>query len=124
MYRIKDAKYGAIIEEGINFTWVKQQKRVDLPILAESLEEADGVVLSDGDTMLGIQKEREPGAPNMDNYTPLVVVEEISAEPYIMTELYTMKTQLNEVYQHQTQETVLVSELDAAYKEGVNSYAE
>lgn len=121
MYRIKDAQYGAIIEEGISFTWVKQQKRVDSPILAQSLEEADGVVLSDDNTILGIKKDREPGAPNMDNYTPLVVVEEISSDPYIMTELYNMKTQLNEVYQHQTEETVLRSELDAAYREGVNA---
>lgn len=121
MYRIKDAQYGAIIEEGISFTWVKQQKRVDSPILAQSLEEADGVVLSDDNTMLGIKKDREPGAPNMDNYTPLVVVEEISSDPYIMTELYNMKTKLNEVYQYQTEETVLRSELDAAYTQGVNA---
>ena len=124
MYRIKDAEYGAIIEEGISFTWVKQQKRSDSPILAESLEEADGVVLSDNNTMLGIKKDREPGAPNMDNYTPLVIVEEISSDPIIFTELYNMKTKLNEVHQHQVNETILVTTLDEAYKEGVNSYAE
>lgn len=124
MYRIKDATYGAIIEEGISFTWVKQQNRVDSPILAQNLDEADGVVLSDNNTMLGIKKDREPGAPNMDNYTPLVIVEEISSDPLIFTELYNMKTKLNEVYQHQVNETVLVTTLDEAYKEGVNSYAE
>lgn len=124
MYRIKHAEYNAIIEETLTPTFVRQQSGIDLPILCDTLEEADGVVLSDRNTTLGIKKEREPGAPNMDNYTPLVVVEEISSEPYIMTELYNMKTQLNEVYQYQTNETVLASDLDAAYKEGVNSYAE
>lgn len=122
MYRIKDAQYGATIEEGISFTWVKQQKRVDSPILAESLEEADGVVLSDGNTMLGIKKDREPGAPNMDKYTPLVVIEEISSDPLFFTELYSIKAQLREVYRYQTEETVLISELDVAYREGVNAY--
>ncbi len=121
MYRIKDAEYGAIIEEGFNFQWAKQQRLVDFPIVAESLEEADGVRLSDG-SLVGIKKDREPGAPNMDNYTPLVIVEEISGEPYIMQELEAMKSQLNEVHTYQTSETVLKNDLDTAYRNGVNEY--
>ena len=84
MYRIKEAKTNAILFETLNLTLVKQQKWSDSPILCYDLEEADGIVLPDDETMLGIKKEREPGAPNMDNYTPLVIVEEISGEPYIM----------------------------------------
>ena len=114
MYRLFD-DYNNIIDELINPTWPKQQKRVDRPISANSLEEADGVVLSDGETMVGIK------GRNMQNYPPLVTVEEVSGETYILTELYTMKTQLNEVYQHQTEEAVLRSELDAAYTQGVNA---
>ena len=81
MYRIKDAKYGAIIEETLSPVWAKQQDRVDSPILAESLEEADGVVLSDGITMLGIE------GRNMQNYTPTVLVEEIPLEERILEEV-------------------------------------
>lgn len=115
MYRIKDAKYGAIIEEGISFTWVKQQKRVDLPIVADSLEEADGVVLSDGDTMLGIE------GRNMQNYTPLVTIEEVSSDPLIFRKMDEIQLQVDEIYAYQTSETVLKNDLDEAYKAGVNA---
>lgn len=116
MYRIREADNGSIIEDALNLTFIKQQRLVDLPILAEGLEEADGVVLSDGNTMLGIK------GRNMDNYTPLVTVEEISGEPYIMRELEAMKSQLNEVHTYQTSETVLKNDLDTAYRNGVNEY--
>lgn len=80
MYRIKD-EYGNIIDELVNPTWLKQQKRVDRPICANGYEEADGVLLSDGETMRGI------AGRGMDNYTPLVTVEEVSGEPYIFQNL-------------------------------------
>lgn len=129
MYRIKD-EYGNIIDEFVNPQWLKQQKRVDRPICANSYEEADGVVLSDGETMRGI------AGRGMDNYTPLVTVEEISGEPYIMQQLAAMQAQVNamqqqstttseqvnEIYAAQAGDTVVKSELDAAYREGVNSY--
>lgn len=128
MYRIKD-EYGNIIDELVNPTWLKQQKRVDRPICANSYEEADGVVLSDGETMRGI------AGRGMDNYTPLVTVEEISGEPYIMQQIAAMQAkvnamqvqntttseQVNEIYAAQAGDVVVKSDLDAAYKEGVNS---
>lgn len=86
MYRIKD-EYGNIIDELVNPQWLKQQKRVDRPICANSYEEADGVVLSDGETMRGI------AGRGMENYTPLVTVEEVSGEPYIFRDLDTVKQQ-------------------------------
>lgn len=129
MYRIKD-EYGNILEETITPRWVKQQKRVDRPICANSYEEADGVVLSDGETMRGI------AGRGMENYTPLVTVEEVSGEPYIMQQLSAMQAQVNamqqqstttseqvnEIYAAQAGDTVVKSELDAAYREGVNAY--
>lgn len=130
MYRIKD-EYGNVLEELINVTvtWVKQQKYIDCPILANSYEEADGVVLSDGETMRGI------AGRGMDNYTPLVTVEEVSGEPYIMQQIAAMQAkvnamqaqstttseQVNEIYAAQAGDVVVKSDLDAAYKEGVNS---
>ncbi len=88
MYKIKHARYGGVIDEQINPTWVKQQERVDRPILAESYEDADGIVLSDGNTMLGIAGRK------MDNYTPLVVIEEVNGEPYLMAQLETLQAEL------------------------------
>lgn len=128
MYRIKD-EYGNVIDELVNPQWLKQQKRVDRPICANSYDDADGVVLSDGETMRGI------AGRGMDNYTPLVTIEEISGEPYIMQQLSAMQAQVramqaqstttseqvNEIYAAQAGDVVVKSELDAAYKEGVNS---
>lgn len=128
MYRIKD-EYGNIIDELVKPQWLKQQKRVDRPICANSYEEADGVVLSDGETMRGI------AGRGMDNYTPLVTVEEVSGEPYIMQQIAAMQAQVNamqvqktttseqvnEIYAAQAGDVVVKSDLDAAYKEGVNS---
>lgn len=129
MYRLFD-KYGNIVDELMRPTWVKQQERVDLPIISHNYEEADGVVLSDGETMVGI------AGRNMENYTPLVTVEEVSGEPYIMQRLTVMQAQVNamqqqstttgeqvaEMYAVQAGDVVVKSELDAAYREGVNSY--
>ena len=95
MYKIKHAQYGGVIEEQINPTWVKQQERVDRPILAESYEDADGIVLSDGNTMVGIAGRK------MDNYTPLVVIEEVNGEPYLMAQLETLQAELEKAKKEQ-----------------------
>ena len=94
MYKIKDI-YGNLIEEQINPTWVKQQERVDLPILADSYDEADGVVLSDGNTMLGIAGRK------MENYTPLVIIEEVNGEPYLMAQLEAVQAELEKAKKEQ-----------------------
>lgn len=121
MYRIK-TEYGKILEETVNPIWVKQQNRVDRPILADSLEEADGVVLSDGETMVGI------AGRNMQNYDPLVTVEEVSSDPYIFQRMSELESQIkatqdgiSQVYDAQTVGMVAKTELDEAYREGVNS---
>lgn len=95
MYKIKNAQYGSLIEEQINPTWVKQQERVDRPILAESYKDADGIVLSDGNTMLGI------AGRGMENYTPLVVIEEVNGEPYLMAQLETLQAELEKAKKEQ-----------------------
>lgn len=95
MYKIKHARYGGVIEEQINPTWVKQQERVDRPILAESYEDADGIVLSDGNTMLGIAGRK------MENYTPLVVIEEVNGEPYLMAQLEAVQAELDKAKKEQ-----------------------
>lgn len=129
MYKIKHAKYGNLIEEQINPTWIKQQERVDRPILAESYEDADGIVLSDGNTMLGIAGRK------MENYTPLVVIEEVNGEPYLMAQLEAVQAELVKLKEESSvnnedimaQLTAMQGEqvgtvvLDSAYKEGVNA---
>lgn len=131
MYRLID-EYGNTVDELVNPTWLKQQRLVDRPISANSYEEADGVVLSDGETMVGIK------GRNMQNYPPLVTVEEVSGDPYIMQQLTAMQAQVTamqkqstttgeqvaEMYAVQAGDVVVKSELDAAYREGVNAYAE
>ena len=91
MYKIKHARYGKLIEEQINPTWVKQQERVDRPILADSYAVADGIVLSDGNTMLGIAGRK------MENYTPLVIIEEVNGEPYLMAQLEAVQAELEKL---------------------------
>lgn len=129
MYKIKHARYGGVIDEQINPTWVKQQERVDHPILADSYDVADGVVLSDGNTMLGIAGRK------MDNYTPLVVIEEVNGEPYLMAQLEAVQAELTKLKEESSvnnedimaQLTAMQGEqvgtvvLDSAYKEGVNA---
>lgn len=137
MYIVKD-EFGNVLEQTANPRWLKQQKLVDFPIGADSYEEANGIVLSD-ENMYGIYKvDKETGesvVPNMNNY-PQVTVEEVSGEPYIMQQLSAMQAQVNamqqqstttseqvnEIYAAQAGDTVVKSELDAAYREGVNSY--
>lgn len=125
MYQIIDVETNYLIEEMTNPMWVKQQDRVDIPIKANNYEEADGVVLSDQVTTLGIE------GRNMENYTPLVKIVEVSSDPVVFAEIEAMKAQINavqngvtEVYNVQTEGTVPKIDLDTAYKEGVNSYGE
>ena len=124
MYNIYDATYNNLIETVANPVFLKQQERVDRPIAPAglTLDEADGVVLSDGDTMVGI------AGRNMENYTPLVTIKEVSSDPYVFARLEAMQSQINAVqgsvdtvHAYQTEETVLRSELDAAYTQGVNA---
>lgn len=126
MYQIINLETNVLIEEALNPQFVKQQPRVDFPICANNLEEANGVVLSDGNTMVGIYKtDPETGEsvqPNMDNYTPLVKIVEVPSDAYIMGELNRVKAQVDSVHAYQTESTILTSELDESYREGVNSY--
>lgn len=125
MYQIIDVETNYLIEEMTNPMWVKQQDRVDIPIKANNYEEADGVVLSDQVTTLGIE------GRNMENYTPLVKIVEVSSDPVVFAEIEALKAQINgvqngvtEVYNVQTYGTVPKADLDTAYREGVNSYGE
>ena len=105
MYQIINHETGVLITETMQVTFVKQQKRVDRPILANNLDEADGVVFYVGDEeyQLGIAKEYAEGEPNMLNYTPLVDVVEVPDGPYVSGQIRTV--------QHQNENTG--SKLDA-----------
>ena len=105
MYQIINHETGVLITETLNVTFVKQQKRVDRPILAYNLGEADGVVFYVGDEeyQLGLAKEYAEGEPNMLNYTPLVDVVEVPDGPYVSGQIRTV--------QHQNENTA--SRLDA-----------
>ena len=129
MYKIVNFSTGELIEKSEYVTWVKQQEKVDFPILCDSYEEADGVVLSDGNTMLGIE------GRNMQNYTPTVLVSLIpetelqisimgGALEDVVNQVSSINTKVNALYDAQAGNTIATSTLDAAYKEGVNSYAE
>ena len=123
MYQIINDETNVLITETLNVTFVRQQERVDRPILANNLDEADGVVFYVGDEeyQLGIAKEYAEGEPNMLNYTPLVNVVEVPSDAYIMSELNRVKAQVDNVHAYQTESTVLKTELDKSYQEGVNS---
>lgn len=142
MYQIFNQETGELIIELIDPIWVKQQKRRDDPIKADNLEDADGISLysieEKKEVLLGIDKEYAEGEPNMLNYKPLVRVVEVPSDTYIMSELNCVKAQINavqsdvatvqsgvsEVYNVQTYGTVPKTDLDTAYREGVNSYGE
>ena len=126
MYQIINHETGVLITETMQVTFVKQQKRVDRPILAYNLGEADGVVFYVGDEeyQLGLAKDYAEGEPNMLNYTPLVDVVEVSSDAYLLAELNRVKAQVDSVHAYQTESTILKSELDESYREGVNSYGE
>lgn len=89
MYKVIDIKTGDTMAELVYPTWVRQQRLVDRPILARSLEEADGVVLPDGETMVGI------AGRGMDNYKPLVTIEEVSGEPVLMANIEQVQRELS-----------------------------
>ena len=89
MYKVIDIKTGDTMAELVYPTWVRQQRLVDRPILSRSLEEADGVVLSDGKTMVGI------AGRGMDNYEPLVTIEEVSGEPILMANIERLQRDLS-----------------------------
>lgn len=129
MYQIINNETGILIEETLNPQFLRQQPLRDFPICANNLSEADGVVLSDGDTMVGIAKEYAEGEPNMLNYPPLVRIVEVPDGPYLLGEINRLKSQVNavqsgvtEVYNVQTEGTVPRTDLDTAYREGVNAY--
>ena len=128
MYQIINNETGVLIEETLNPQFLRQQPLRDFPICANNLEEADGVVLSDGNTMVGIAKEYAEGEPNMLNYPPLVKIVEVPDGPYLLGEINRLKSQVNavqssvtEVYNVQTEGTVPRTDLDAAYTQGVNA---
>lgn len=131
MYKIINFATGELIEEIESPRWLRQQIGVDMPVGCDecTAETADGVMLSDNDTMLGIE------GRNMQNYTPTVIVQEIpetvvkidfmsGAMNDMIAQVKTIETKVNTLYDAQTEGTVLKSDLNAAYKEGVNSYAE
>lgn len=118
MYRIKDAATGAFLEDIISPIWMRQQELMDYPISCDEYAEADGLYLSDDTTLVGIE------GRNMQDYKPTVIVEEVSADPYLFAQLGELKEGLAQVQKYQTEGTVLTSELDEAYREGVNAYAE
>lgn len=129
MYQIINNETGVLIEETLNPQFLRQQPLRDFPICANNLSEADGVVLSDGNTMVGIAKDYAEGEPNMLNYPPLVRIVEVPDGPYLMGEINRLKSQVNavqsgvtEVYNVQTEGTVPRTDLDTAYREGVNAY--
>lgn len=99
MYQIINHETGVLITETLNVTFVRQQERVDRPILANNLDEADGVVFYVGDEeyQLGIEGKR------MQNYTPLVRVVEVPDGAYVSGQIRTV--------QHQNENTA--SRLDA-----------
>ena len=105
MYQIINDETNVLITETLNVTFVRQQERVDRPILANNLAEADGVVFYVGDEeyQLGLAKDYAEGEPNMLNYTPLVRIVEVPDGPYVSGQIRTV--------QHQNENTA--SRLDA-----------
>ena len=89
MYRIKDAATGGLIEERMTVTLVKQQERVDLPIVCDDLDEADGVIIGEGE----YEETRGIVGRGMPDYTPLVTVEETSGEAYLWHSLGRVQAQ-------------------------------
>lgn len=132
MYNIINFETGKtveIIETFEDITWIKMQDNGYIACADCTYETADGVMLSDNNTILGIE------GRNMQNYTPTVIIQEIpesvvqinfmsGALNDVVAQVNTINEKVNTIYDTQTQGVVLRSELDAAYKEGVNSYAE
>lgn len=129
MYNIINVSTGQVIETVEQPFFVKKIDGSEFPVMCNSIEDADGVMLSDQSTFLGFE------GKNMQEYTPLVTVVEVQetivkidfmngALNKVVAQVNTINEKVNTIYDTQTQGVVLQSELDAAYKEGVNSYAE
>lgn len=88
---------------------------MDYPISCDEYAEADGLYLSDDTTLVGIE------GRNMQNYTPLVRVEEVSSDPYIFEKMDALQKQIDVIHSYQTEESILKSTLNEAYKSGVNA---
>jgi hypothetical protein len=118
MYKIKDAQWGDLIEEILSPVWVRQQERVDLPICCDSYEEADGLVLSDGNTMVGI------AGRGMENYEPYLMAKLNELQSKVSTieqQSATTSAQVSDLHATQAGNVVVKSELDKAYADGVNA---
>lgn len=131
MYKVVNFQTGELIAKEERLSFLKQQENIDFPIACETLEEADGVVVYiDGQThKLGIE------GRGMQNYTPTVLVSLIpetelqisimgGALEDVVNQVSSINTKVNALYDAQAGNTIATSTLDAAYKEGVNSYAE
>lgn len=102
MYRIIEEKTGYVLDEIVSPSWVKQQRRVDFPISVQTYEEADGLVLSDGNTIVGIS------GRNMENYEPVVRIEEVDSNPYLFREFENTKYGIKVVNENQESTKELV----------------
>lgn len=102
MYRIIEDKTGYVLDEIVSPSWVKQQRRVDFPISVQTYEEADGLVLSDGNTIVGI------AGRNMENYEPAVRIEEVDSNPYLFREFKDTKYGIKIVNENQESTKELV----------------
>lgn len=87
MYKVVNFQTGELLAKEDHISFVKQQVNIDFPIGCETLEEADGIVIYiDGvERTLGIE------GRNMQNYTPTVLVEEVSVEERILEEVEAQK---------------------------------
>lgn len=130
MYKITNYQTKEIIEMSETITWIRMQDDGIEVLCPEcTYETADGVMLSDHDTILGIE------GRNMQEFTPTVTVSVMpetelqirimgGALEDVVNQVASINTKVNTLYDAQTSGTIALSTLDKAYKEGVNSYAE
>lgn len=130
MYKITNYQTKEIIEMSETITWIRMQDNGIEVLCPEcTYETADGVMLSDHDTILGIE------GRNMQEFTPTVTVSVMpetelqirimgGALEDVVNQVASINTKVNTLYDAQTSGTIALSTLDKAYKEGVNSYAE
>lgn len=133
MYQVINNETGVLICETINPRWLRQQPLRDFPINANNFQEADGILIPDptaeyGERMIGIINNYVEGKPNMLNYEPVARIVEVPDGAYLQSQIDRLQAQVNNVqitvdtvHAYQTEETVLRSELDAAYTQGVNA---
>lgn len=130
MYKITNYQTKEIIEMSETITWIRMQDNGIEVLCPEcTYETADGVMLSDHDTILGIE------GRNMQEFTPTVTVSVMpetelqirimgGALEDVVNQVASINTKVNTLYDAQTSGTIALSTLDKAYKEGVNSYGE